>query len=90
MILLIRLEAVDFKSPRGIAKILGTVLSLTGALVMILYKGHTIQSLKGAPFHIGSKMAHNNWIEGSILTVGSCISWSLWFILQVHSPIIEY
>ncbi|KEH42562.1 auxin-induced 5NG4-like protein [Medicago truncatula] len=77
-----RLEAIDVKSPRGLAKIVGTVLSLTGALIMILYKGHTIQSLKGAPFHLGGKMAHNNWIKGTILTVVSCISWSLWYILQ--------
>lgn len=85
-----RLEAIDVKSPRGLAKIVGTVLSLTGALIMILYKGHTIQSLKGAPFHLGGKMAHNNWIKGTILTVVSCISWSLWYILQVYSSIIKY
>ncbi|KAJ1417499.1 EamA domain [Sesbania bispinosa] len=77
-----RLEAVDVKNPRGLAKIFGTVLSLTGALIMILYKGQTIQSFQGAPFHITSKMTHNNWIKGSILTVTSCISWSLWYILQ--------
>jgi len=85
-----RLEAIDVKSPRGLAKIVGTVLSLTGALVMILYKGHTIQSLKGAPFHLGGEIAHNNWIKGTILTVVSCISWSLWYILQVYSSIIKY
>nr|XP_012569752.1 WAT1-related protein At4g08300-like [Cicer arietinum] len=78
-----RLEVVDVKNPRGLAKIFGTVLSLIGALIMILYKGHTIQSLKSSSFHIGGKMAHSNWIKGSILTVVSCILWSLWFILQL-------
>ncbi|XP_061366951.1 WAT1-related protein At4g08300-like [Gastrolobium bilobum] len=77
-----RLEAVDVKSPRGLAKIFGTVLSLTGAVIMTLYKGHTIESLQGTPFHIRDKLGHNNWIKGSILTVASCISWSLWYILQ--------
>lgn len=85
-----RLEAVDVKNPRGLAKIFGTVLSLTGALIMILYKGRTIQSLQGAPFHIGEKMAHNNWIKGSLLTVASCISWSLWYILQVYLSTVKY
>ncbi|XP_027362917.1 WAT1-related protein At3g18200-like [Abrus precatorius] len=78
----LRLEAVDVKKPHGLAKILGTVLSLVGALIMTLYKGHTIQSLQGAPLHIKGKLVHNNWIKGSILTIASCMSWSLWYILQ--------
>ncbi|XP_027362912.1 WAT1-related protein At4g08300-like [Abrus precatorius] len=78
----LRLEAVDVKKPRGLAKILGTVLSLVGALIMTLYKGHTIQSLQGAPLHIKGKLVHNNWIKGSILSIASCMSWSLWYILQ--------
>ncbi|KAK7345787.1 hypothetical protein VNO77_16398 [Canavalia gladiata] len=78
----LRLEAVDVKKPRGLAKIVGTVLSLIGALIMTLYKGHTIQSFQSAPFHIKGKLVHNNWIKGSILTIASCISWSLWYILQ--------
>lgn len=84
IILFSRLETVDIKNPRGLAKIIGTVLSLTGALTMALYKGHAIQSLQSAPFHIRSKSVHKNWIKGSILAVASCISWSLWYIMQVH------
>ncbi|XP_017414278.1 WAT1-related protein At3g18200 isoform X4 [Vigna angularis] len=77
-----RLEVVDVKKPRGVAKVFGTVLSLIGALIMTLYKGHTIQSLRGAPFHVRGNFVHNNWIKGSLLAGASCISWSLWFILQ--------
>lgn len=84
MIILSRLEDVDVKNPRGVAKIIGTILSLTGALTMALYKGHAIHSLQGAPFHIRAKFVHKNWIKGSILAVASCISWSLWYIMQVH------
>ncbi|RDY01181.1 WAT1-related protein, partial [Mucuna pruriens] len=76
------LEVVDVKKPRGLAKVFGTVLSLIGALIMTLYKGYTIQSLRGAPFHIRGNLVHNNWIKGSILCVASCISWSLWYIMQ--------
>ncbi|KAJ1416580.1 EamA domain [Sesbania bispinosa] len=78
----LRLEAVDIKNPRGVAKIIGSILSLIGALTMALYKGHAIKSLQGAPFHIRDKSVHNNWIKGSILAVASCISWSLWYIMQ--------
>jgi len=83
MILVNRLEVVDFKKPRGLAKVFGTVLSLIGAFIMTLYKGHTIQSLRGAPFHVRGNFVHNNWVKGSLLAGASCISWSLWFILQV-------
>ncbi|WVY95961.1 hypothetical protein V8G54_028112 [Vigna mungo] len=78
----LRLEVVDVKKPRGVAKVFGTLLSLIGALIMTLYKGHTIQSLRGAPFHVRGNFVHNNWIKGSLLSGASCISWSLWFILQ--------
>ena len=84
MIVVNRLEVVDVKKGRGVAKVFGTVLSLIGALIMTLYKGHTIESLRGAPFHVRGNFVHNNWIKGSLLAGASCISWSLWFILQVY------
>ncbi|KAI9119083.1 hypothetical protein K1719_009758 [Acacia pycnantha] len=76
----LRLEAVDIKKPRGVAKILGTLLSLAGALTMTLYKGHAIPNLKDAPILIRGQSAHTNWIEGPILAVASCISWSIFYI----------
>lgn len=87
MILLNRLEVVDVKNTRGLAKVFGTVLSLIGALIMTLYEGHTIHSLQGAPLHVRGNLVHKNWIKGSILSVASCISWSLWYILQVYLSI---
>nr|CAD1837217.1 unnamed protein product [Ananas comosus var. bracteatus] len=53
--LCLRLEHLDAKSPRGIAKIVGTV---------------------------GSSTVHKSWLKGSILTVASCITWSIWYIMQ--------
>ncbi|KAF7804651.1 WAT1-related protein [Senna tora] len=78
----LRLEAVDVKNPRGVAKVFGTLLSLGGALTMTLYKGHAIQRLKGTPIHMRGHSVHNHWMKGSILTVVSCITWSFWYITQ--------
>ncbi|OMO60569.1 auxin-induced protein 5NG4-like protein [Corchorus olitorius] len=39
-----RMEIVDVKSPRGIAKILGTIISLAGVMVITLCKGPGLQS----------------------------------------------
>ncbi|KAL3592818.1 hypothetical protein D5086_011458 [Populus alba] len=37
--IILRLEIVDLRNPRGIAKIVGTLLSLAGVLTITLYKG---------------------------------------------------
>ncbi|XP_058077964.1 WAT1-related protein At1g44800-like isoform X2 [Magnolia sinica] len=79
---LLRLEGLD-GSIRGIAKIGGTLVSLTGVMVMTLYKGPVLRNLGGALIHFqGSTTIHENWIKGSILTVSSCITWALWYIMQ--------
>ncbi|XP_058077965.1 WAT1-related protein At1g44800-like isoform X3 [Magnolia sinica] len=79
---LLGLEGLD-GSIRGIAKIGGTLVSLTGVMVMTLYKGPVLRNLGGALIHFqGSTTIHENWIKGSILTVSSCITWALWYIMQ--------
>ncbi|KAL9436048.1 hypothetical protein AB3S75_022169 [Citrus x aurantiifolia] len=80
-----RLEIVDVRSPRGIAKILGTLASLVGVMVIAFYKGPAVPSLKGAPIHLGTNSVHENWLKGSILTVASCILWSSFYIMQAFT-----
>ncbi|GLT42338.1 hypothetical protein SLA2020_163410 [Shorea laevis] len=80
--IILRMEVVDARSSRGIAKILGTLISLAGVTTLTLYKGPALQSMKGAPVHISRGSVHENWTRGSILTVVSCISWSLFYIMQ--------
>lgn len=76
-------------SPHGIAKVFGTLLSLAGVMTMTLYRGPAVQSFPGASVHIRSDSVHKNWTKGSILIVASCISWSIWFIMQVFTMIIS-
>ncbi|KAB1213732.1 hypothetical protein CJ030_MR5G021864 [Morella rubra] len=79
----LRLETVDIRNPRGIAKVLGTLISLAGVMVTTLYKGPEVQSSKVAPIHlVGSSSVHENRIKGPILAVASCITWSIWYIMQ--------
>ncbi|XP_028762325.1 WAT1-related protein At2g39510-like [Neltuma alba] len=83
---LLRLEVVDFLHPRGGAKVLGTLLSLGGVMTMTLYKGPVIRNLWDHPLvQIHGKTPnpiHEDWLKGSILTVLSCITWSIWYIMQ--------
>ncbi|XP_020261393.1 WAT1-related protein At4g08300-like isoform X2 [Asparagus officinalis] len=79
---LLKLEKLDVKSPRGMAKIVGTVVSLAGVTIMTLYKGAAIKNLWGAQLHTQGSVVHGRWLEGSTLTVVSCITWSIWYIMQ--------
>lgn len=91
--MIIRMEIVDVKTLRGLAKIAGTMVSLAGGTTISLYKGSAVKRLWRAPVHIhgsgGSgvdhEVTHENWVKGSLLALGSCICWSIWVILQVPS-----
>ncbi|XP_034686479.1 WAT1-related protein At5g07050-like [Vitis riparia] len=79
----LRMEVLDLRSPRGIAKVLGTLVSLAGVMTMTLYKGPIMKSLWDPLIHIqGNTTIHENWLKGSILTVASCVTWSIWYIMQ--------
>ncbi|KAG7013491.1 WAT1-related protein, partial [Cucurbita argyrosperma subsp. argyrosperma] len=90
-----RLEVVDLRNPRGIAKVLGTLVSLGGAMVMTFYKGPIIRNLWHPLIHMqhtATHHVHENWLKGSVLTVSSCISWALSYIMQgiVGSALVVY
>ncbi|KAL5781773.1 hypothetical protein ACOSP7_006802 [Xanthoceras sorbifolium] len=79
----IRLETLDLRSARGMAKILGTMVSLAGVTTMTLYKGTTLENSWHPLIHFQrNNTIHEHWLKGSILTVASCITFSLWFIMQ--------
>ncbi|XWS31444.1 hypothetical protein CRYUN_Cryun23aG0076400 [Craigia yunnanensis] len=81
--IILRMEVVDVRNRRGIAKILGTITSLAGVTTITLYKGSAIHRLWAAPIHLKRLSSiHENWVKGSILAVASCISWAIWFIMQ--------
>ncbi|KAI9119520.1 hypothetical protein K1719_009396 [Acacia pycnantha] len=83
---ILRFEVVDFRHPRGIAKVLGTLLSLGGVMIMTLLKGPVIRNLWDHPLiQIHGKSAnpiHEDLLKGSILIVSSCLTWSIWYIMQ--------
>ncbi|XP_020574559.1 WAT1-related protein At5g07050-like [Phalaenopsis equestris] len=79
---LLRLEIVDIKKAHGKAKVAGTIISLAGVTTMTFYKGKTIRNLWGALILIQGRTLHKNQIKGSILVVLSCITWSMWYIMQ--------
>ncbi|KAI8565784.1 hypothetical protein RHMOL_Rhmol03G0288600 [Rhododendron molle] len=69
----IGLEKVDIRTLRSVAKIIGTVLCVGGAVSMVLLRGPKLLNSSGG----------ENWLLGSFLLFGSSCCWSFWIIFQV-------
>ncbi|CAM0948207.1 unnamed protein product [Alopecurus aequalis] len=83
-----KIERLNVATRSGAAKLIGTTVGLTGALVLALYQGPSLTSYHtaaaaasvGHPAHaVGGA---RRWAVGSAALLGGSASWSLWFILQ--------
>lgn len=56
---------------------------------MTLYKGPALKKFGDGLIHIrgSTTVVQENWLRGSLLTVASCITWSIWYIMQVFIKI---
>ncbi|CAN4116146.1 unnamed protein product [Withania somnifera] len=81
-----RLEKVKFTSIRSQAKIVGTVATVAGAMIMTLVRGPIVELFwtKGTASHEsqsgGLNLSHA--IKGSIMITIGCFSWAAFMILQ--------
>ncbi|KAL5557613.1 hypothetical protein UlMin_039849 [Ulmus minor] len=87
MAVIFRLEKVELKRKDGVAKVLGTLASVAGALVLTLYRGPAIYTPK-TPLnqsHLLPSLAdtkEQNWTFGCICLITRCLCWSSWLVLQ--------
>ncbi|PIA47339.1 hypothetical protein AQUCO_01400185v1 [Aquilegia coerulea] len=87
MAIIFRLERVSLKSIHSQAKIVGTIVTLGGAMIMTLYKGPILEMFSGkTPTHSGTTSSSSgtgqNLLVGTLMLLGSCTGWSGFFILQ--------
>ncbi|KAJ4776770.1 WAT1-related protein [Rhynchospora pubera] len=86
--LLLRMESVNIKSKPGLAKVIGALLSLIGAMVLTLYKGVPLTHKTTHPTSplqttkMGPNSCTNKWIFGSIALLANALSFSFWILLQ--------
>ncbi|KAI3929744.1 hypothetical protein MKX01_025912 [Papaver californicum] len=93
---LIGLEKVDIRSLSTLAKIVGTVICVSGAFCIAFMKGPKLLNTEFTPqqqdqnsiilHYFNSSVtvgSSNNWMLGCFLLLGSCVCWSFWLILQV-------
>ncbi|GMI98174.1 Usually multiple acids move in and out Transporters 40 [Hibiscus trionum] len=85
-----RMERVEFRRAASQAKIIGTITSISGAFLMIFYKGPKIISslpwTSSSVLQLQSPLGspESNWIIGGILGAISNILFSFWYIIQVQ------
>ncbi|KAL8484814.1 hypothetical protein ACS0TY_027199 [Phlomoides rotata] len=83
-----RLEKVKLMSIRSQAKIIGTLATVGGAMIMTLINGPNLNlpwtraAASAAPSHPQHKLDLHHSIKGAIMIIIGCLSWSLFMILQ--------
>lgn len=82
------MERLAIGTVAGKAKVLGILLSISGALVLTFYKGVELNlwSTNINLLHHGaatSQQSSNDQVLGSILAVVACMCFAVWLIIQV-------
>ncbi|XP_027168790.1 WAT1-related protein At5g40230-like [Coffea eugenioides] len=90
-----RMEKLNLRSSRSQIKMIGTLVSIAGALVLTLYKGPSIGSFATNSLSPPSESSHrplnsssyllevrNNWVIGGFFFATACLSVSFWNISQ--------
>ncbi|KAF4361213.1 hypothetical protein F8388_011204 [Cannabis sativa] len=81
-----RIERIRIKEIRSQAKVIGTIVSFSGALLMTLYKGPVVDLFwTRTTAHQSTDLTHSsdkNWVLGTIFILIGCVAWSCFYVLQ--------
>lgn len=87
--IILRMERINIKERRSQAKIVGTAITVGGALLMMLFKGPIVNFpwTKHVSHAVSDSGAHNSghWLMGIFMILLSCFCWSAFFILQSYT-----
>nr|CAB3465258.1 unnamed protein product [Digitaria exilis] len=88
---LFRMEKVNLKKARCVAKVVGTLVTVAGAMLMTLYKGRVVEMVWTKHMHLhaphpadaaAAAAADKDWFTGSIFLIIATLAWASLFILQ--------
>ncbi|XWS23768.1 hypothetical protein CRYUN_Cryun28dG0043600 [Craigia yunnanensis] len=80
-----RLEQVKAKEVRSQAKVIGTLVTLSGVLLMTFYEGPVIDLIwSRKTIHYGSSgdSSDKHWISRTLIILVGCVAWSCFYVLQ--------
>ncbi|XP_051123977.1 uncharacterized protein LOC127246576 [Andrographis paniculata] len=84
----LRIEKLDIRQWQGVAKVVGSITGLGGAMVFTFYKGPSLYSTHNSSRVNSNSMEETraadqeNWIKGALLLIAGQLSWSIWLTLQ--------
>lgn len=90
---LCRIEKVNFRKVRSHAKVVGTLVTVGGAMIMTLFSGPVI----GLPWTAHNSHHHStnsstnpndqeDFVKGGLMITAGCLGYSMFYILQVIYP----
>nr|POE83619.1 wat1-related protein [Quercus suber] len=84
--IIFRMEKVALRSTSSQAKILGTIISISGAFVVTLYKGPPIVIIQTTSVSLNQPLnsLKSNWVIGGLLLTAEYILVPLWYIVQAQ------
>lgn len=87
LFLFFRLEKVKMKERRSQAKIIGTMVTFSGTLLMTIYKGPVVDLFTSSKSNYNGSSSGDetgkHWLLGTIFILISCTAWSSFYVMQV-------
>ncbi|CAN7062844.1 hypothetical protein IGI04_016933 [Brassica rapa subsp. trilocularis] len=81
---LFRMEKVDMRKVRCQVKVVGTLVTVVGSILMILHKGPFISSFRSQLTTASSPLA-GDYLKATIFLLIASLSWASFFILQAST-----
>lgn len=85
--IIFRMETISWRSSASQAKIIGTIVSISGAFVVTLYKGPPIILTSSQPsisLHQPLFSSQSNWVMGGIFLTVEYLLITCWYIFQAQ------